>query len=70
LGTYTGLLYQHDAGRWVLAGHMIPRAGGMSRADFERRVIGELAVGHVSTAPSKWNELSIGDVKLRVNPND
>jgi hypothetical protein len=65
-----GIVYENQAGAWVLVGNILPKAMGPPMADFASAIAGELTQGHVSAIAPKWNELSIGGRVFLVNPRD
>jgi hypothetical protein len=68
LTAYRGLVYENQAGHWMLAGNIVLMSTGQPGADFNRTVIRELTQGNVSALTPKWSELSVGGRVYRVNP--
>jgi hypothetical protein len=62
----SGLVYEKRAGRWVRVGSLYAdRSESASRNGWDLFV--QLAQGNVAATPPKWNDLSIGDQKFKVN---
>jgi hypothetical protein len=62
LASNRGLVYEKRAGRWVFAAD-VARQGAGGKLD----LIGELTRGSVAVATPKWNELTLGGFRFRVN---
>ncbi len=61
-----GLVYENRAGQWVrVASLYADRSDSASRYGWD--LFDQLAKGNVAATPPKWNDLSIGDQKFRVN---
>ena len=62
LASNRGLVYEKRAGRWVFAAD-IARQGAAGKLD----LIGELSRGNLTITTPKWNELTLGGFRFRVN---
>jgi hypothetical protein len=62
LASNRGLVYEKRAGRWVFAADVV-RQGAGGKLD----LIGELTRGNPAVTAPKWNELTFGGYRFRVN---
>jgi hypothetical protein len=62
----SGLVYEKRAGQWVRVGSLYAdRPESAGRYDWD--LFGQLDKGNVAATPPKWNDLSIGDQKFKLN---
>jgi hypothetical protein len=62
----SGLVYENRSGQWVRVGSLYAdRSESASRYGWD--LFGQLAKGNMAATPPKWNDLSIGDQKFKVN---
>jgi hypothetical protein len=62
----SGLVYENRAGQWVRVGSLYAdRSESAGRNGWD--LFGQLAKGNVAATSPKWNDLSIGDQKFKVN---
>jgi hypothetical protein len=62
----SGLVYENRAGQWVRVGSLyVDRSESAGRYGWD--LFDQLAKGNIASTPPKWNDLSIGGQKFKVN---